>query len=54
MTILDQRKSLDLQPAGGAAGAVYDRPIGLRLLYKDATSGEEHYLLRISQLGFGH
>ena len=26
--------------------AVYDRPIGLRLLYEDPDSGEEHYLVR--------
>jgi quercetin dioxygenase-like cupin family protein len=25
---------------------VYDRPIGLRLLYQDPASGEEHYLVR--------
>lgn len=25
---------------------VYDRPIGLRLLYRDARSGAEHYLVR--------
>lgn len=26
--------------------AIYDRPIGLRLLYRDPTSGAEHYLVR--------
>lgn len=26
--------------------AVYDQPIGLRLLYEDPASGEEHYLIR--------
>jgi quercetin dioxygenase-like cupin family protein len=26
--------------------AVYDRPIGLRLLYEDPRSGAEHYLVR--------
>lgn len=46
MTIVDQLESLELQPAEGPAAAVYDRPIGLRLLYKDAGSGEEHYLIR--------
>jgi quercetin dioxygenase-like cupin family protein len=25
---------------------IYDRPIGLRLLYRDAESGAEHYLIR--------
>ena len=28
------------------AMAVYDRPIGLRVLYEDPDSGEEHYLVR--------
>jgi len=31
---------------GAAAGAVYDRAIGLRPLYEDPASGEEHYLCR--------
>ena len=26
--------------------AIYDRPIGLRLLYEDPASGAEHYLVR--------
>lgn len=26
--------------------AIYDRPIGLRLLYQDPASGAEHYLVR--------
>jgi quercetin dioxygenase-like cupin family protein len=26
--------------------AIYDRPIGLRLLYQDTASGAEHYLIR--------
>ncbi|MGZ8637297.1 MAG: cupin domain-containing protein, partial [Actinomycetota bacterium] len=25
---------------------VYDRPIGIRLLYEDPASGEEHYVVR--------
>ena len=25
---------------------IYDRPIGLRLLYQDPDSGAEHYLIR--------
>jgi quercetin dioxygenase-like cupin family protein len=45
-TIVDQLESLELQPPGESAAAVYDRPIGLRLLYEDPASGEEHYLVR--------
>jgi hypothetical protein len=30
----------------GAAAAIYDRAIGLRLLHEDRDSGEEHYLIR--------
>jgi quercetin dioxygenase-like cupin family protein len=45
-TIVDQLRSLDLQEPGAAAAAVYDQPIGLRLLYADPASGEEHYLVR--------
>ena len=45
-TIVDQLQSLELEGAGAAAAAVYDRPIGLRLLYADPASGEEHYLVR--------
>lgn len=26
--------------------AIYDRPIGTRLLYRDTSSGAEHYLIR--------
>ena len=44
--IVDQLESLELQPQGEAAAAVYDRPIGLRLLHEDPISGEEHYLVR--------
>ena len=44
--IVDQLESLELQPPGEAAAAVYDRPIGLRLLHEDPDSGEEHYLVR--------
>ena len=46
MTIVDQLQSLELQAPGEAAAAVYDRPIGLRLLFEDPVSGDEHYLVR--------
>ena len=36
-----ERLTLDQREIG-----VYDGPIGLRLLYEDAASGEEHYLIR--------
>lgn len=45
-TIVDRLDSLELQPPDEAAAAVYDRAIGLRLLYEDPASGEEHYLVR--------
>lgn len=45
-TIVDQLRSLELQEPGAAAAAIYDRPIALRLLYQDPTSGQEHYLVR--------
>jgi quercetin dioxygenase-like cupin family protein len=45
-TIVDGLRSLELREPGAAAAAVYDRPIGLRLLYEDPASGEEHYLVR--------
>lgn len=45
-SIIDQLKSLKLHEPQGAAAAVYDRAIGLRLLYEDPRSGEEHYLVR--------
>ena len=38
--------SLELQEPGPAAAAVYDRPIGLRVLNQDAQTGEEHYVVR--------
>lgn len=37
---LDRLKLDESQPV------IYDRPIGLRLLYEDPTSGAEHYLVR--------
>jgi len=45
-TIVDHLRSLALQAPGAAAAAVYDQPIGLRLLFADPGSGEEHYLVR--------
>ncbi len=44
--IVDDLAAFTLDPPGKAAAAVYDRPIGLRLLHQDAESGEEHYLVR--------
>jgi quercetin dioxygenase-like cupin family protein len=41
--IVDNLGSLDLDRS---QPAIYDRPIGLRLLYQDPTSGAEHYLVR--------
>jgi quercetin dioxygenase-like cupin family protein len=38
--------ALDFREPSGAAAAVYDRPIGLHLLYEDPTSGAEHYVVR--------
>lgn len=45
-TIVDDLRSLELREPGAAAAGVYDRPIELRLLFEDAASGEEHYLVR--------
>jgi quercetin dioxygenase-like cupin family protein len=45
-TIIDDLASLELAEPGAAAAAVYDRAIGLRTLYEDRESGEEHYLIR--------
>jgi len=44
--IIEDLRALALDIPGPAAAAVYDQPIGLRLLYEDAASGEEHYLIR--------
>lgn len=38
--------SLGLEAPGAAAAAVYDKPIGVRLLFADPQSGEEHYIVR--------
>lgn len=41
--IVDGLRSLEL---GRSQPVVYDREIGLRLLYQDPDSGAEHYLIR--------
>ncbi len=41
--IVDRLRSLELEPA---RPVIYDRDIGMRLLYQDPSSGEEHYLVR--------
>ncbi len=44
--IVSELRSLELAAPVPAAAAVYDQPIGLRLLYEDPASGEEHYVVR--------
>src|SRR6476469_5219365 len=44
-TIVDELSSMELTEPSAAAAAVYDQPIGLRLLYEEP-GGEEHYLVR--------
>jgi len=44
--IIDELASLELQEPSRAAAAIYDQPIGLRLLHEDPGGGEEHYLSR--------
>jgi quercetin dioxygenase-like cupin family protein len=44
--IVGELSSLELAAPDQAAAAVYDQPIGLRLLYEDPGSGEEHYVVR--------
>ena len=39
-------RSMELTEPTAAAAAVYDQPIGLRLLYAEPDGGEEHYLVR--------
>lgn len=46
VTLVDHLGSLELGSPGSQAAAIYDRAIGLRLLYEDPASGEEHYLIR--------
>jgi quercetin dioxygenase-like cupin family protein len=41
--IVDHLGSMELDPS---RPVIYDRGIGLRLLYQDRGSGEEHYLVR--------
>ena len=45
-TVVDDLTTLELRDPGAAAAAIYDRPIGLRLLFEDPSSGEEHSLAR--------
>ena len=45
-TIVDGLESLELGSPAAAAAAVYDKAIGIRQLYQDPESGEEHYLIR--------
>lgn len=40
---LDDLASLELEQS---QPEIYDRPVGLRLLYRDPSSGAEHYLVR--------
>ena len=44
--VLDDLQPVGLDAPGPSAAAVYDRPIGLRLLYQGPGSGEEHYLVQ--------
>ncbi len=44
--VADGLTALEFREPSGAAAAVYDRPIGLHLLYEDPESGEEHYVVR--------
>jgi quercetin dioxygenase-like cupin family protein len=46
MIAIEDLALLELQAPGSAAAAVYDRPIGLRVLNEDEQTGEEHYLIR--------
>ena len=41
--LLERLGSLELEPS---QPEIYDRPIGLTLLYQDPTSGAKHYLVR--------
>ncbi len=43
--IVDGLASLPLEQSRSQP-AIYDRPVGLRLLYQDPDSGAEHYLIR--------
>jgi quercetin dioxygenase-like cupin family protein len=52
--VVDDLRGLALADPGASAAAVYDRPIGLRLLHQDHESGEEHYLIRYPAGVKGH
>src|SRR5256714_5568466 len=41
--VVDGLRSIELEPS---QPVIYDREIGLRLLYEDPDSGAEHYLIR--------
>jgi hypothetical protein len=43
--IVEDPLAVERRPPGDAAAAVYDRPISLGLLYEDAASGDEHYVV---------
>lgn len=43
--VVDDLRGIELE-LGRSRPIVYDRDIGLRLLYEDPESGEEHYLIR--------
>jgi quercetin dioxygenase-like cupin family protein len=42
-TVVDDLRSLETRPS---RPVIYDRDIGMRLLFEDPVSGEEHYLVR--------
>ncbi|HEV2686129.1 MAG TPA: cupin domain-containing protein [Actinomycetota bacterium] len=46
MIAIEDLMSLELGSPGTVAAAVYDRPIGLRVLHEDPLTGEEHYLIQ--------
>ena len=52
--IADHLETLDFREPSGTAAAVYDRPIGLHLLYEDPASGGEHYVVRYPPAVRGH
>jgi quercetin dioxygenase-like cupin family protein len=44
--IVSELRSLELTAPSPGAAAVYDQPIGVRLLYEDPGGGEEHDVVR--------
>ncbi len=44
--IIGELGSLELSSPSPGAAAVYDQPIGLRLLYEEPGGGGEHYVVR--------